>query len=74
MAERVRREASHADFEELRAHVPLPRPASVEPDAEASSPKISVMSWLVEVGHNVARRFRGGGKVPPSPVLRMHGR
>lgn len=71
-----RHEASHADYEELRAHVPLTRPASATPDEDESEAgsKISVMDWLVDVGHQVVRRFRTGTRAPRAPMVRIHGR
>jgi hypothetical protein len=34
-----------------------------------ASPRLSVMEWLLAVGHVVARRLRGA---PTSPMVRLH--
>jgi hypothetical protein len=47
-------------------------PVSVTPvpvTQPVSAPPVSVMEWLVTVGHAVARRVRG---VPPSPMVRLY--
>jgi hypothetical protein len=42
-----------------------PRPEGApEPDK-----RVSVMTWLVDVGHAVAKKLRG---VPASPLARIH--
>lgn len=41
-----------------------PRDGAQEPDK-----RVSVMSWLVDVGHAVAKKLRG---VPASPLARIH--
>lgn len=71
-----RRGASHADYEELRAHVPLAKPPSAEPgeEPEAGSRKRSVLQRLVEAGRRVVRRFRSRSRVPPAPMARIHER
>jgi hypothetical protein len=52
-----------------RAIAPVPhrRPAAAQP-ADA---RLSVMDWLLAVGHVVARRVRG---VPRSPMIPLHPR
>jgi hypothetical protein len=70
--------ASDADYEQLRRHLlgphrehPVARqtPAAVSPPTDRSPVRLSVMSWLVEVGHAVARKLRGQ---PRSPMVRLH--
>lgn len=39
-----------------------------EPDSDPD-PRVPVMSWLVEVGQAVVRKFK---VVPPSPLTRIH--
>jgi hypothetical protein len=67
------REPRHEDFEELRRHVePVARSAAErtsQPVASSDDPRVSVMEWLLDVGHSVARRFRSA-----SPLLRAHER
>ncbi|HEY0478656.1 MAG TPA: hypothetical protein VGD37_14155 [Kofleriaceae bacterium] len=53
-----------------RAIAPVPhrRPAAAAAPAES---RLSVMEWLLAVGHVVARRVRG---VPRSPMIPLHPR
>jgi hypothetical protein len=54
-----------------------PRAPAVQPvvqplvrdEQRASAPRISVMTWLSEIGQAVARRLRG---TPRSPMARLH--
>jgi hypothetical protein len=51
-----------------------PGRSTTAPDATASSEPsvgLSVMDWLLAIGHVVARRVRG---VPRSPMVRLHPR
>lgn len=71
--------ASQADYERLRRYVGprtsrhgavLERPAAFVPPSEPpEDPKLSVMEWLLGVGHVVARKLRG---TPPSAMVRLH--
>jgi hypothetical protein len=64
--------ASGADFEQLRGHVPVPRrapPVAVPPLATSPESRLSVMDWLLGVGHVVVRKLRG---VPRAPMVRLH--
>jgi len=63
--------ASGADLEQLRGHVPVPRRAPRRGAPPPSSPRsrLSVMDWLLAVGHVVTRRLRG---VPRAPMVRLH--
>jgi hypothetical protein len=64
--------ASSADFDQLRGHVPVARrarPVVVPPPAPSSEARLSVMDWLLAVGHVVARKLRG---VPRAPMVRLH--
>jgi hypothetical protein len=52
--------------EKLRSFVPK---ASRAPEPVEEDKRVSVMSWLTEIGHAVARKLKG---VPPSPLARIH--
>ena len=53
------------DDQKLRSFIPKPGRA-VE---QAEDGRVSVMSWLTEIGHAVVRKLKG---VPPSPLARIH--
>lgn len=63
------------DYEQLRSHLGRPRlehPAARRHRAAPLAPppgRISVMEWLVSVGHAVARRLR---RAPRSALVRLH--
>jgi len=69
-----------ADYEQLRRHLGRPplehpvarqqpaAPAPAAPAAAASS-RLSVMDWLLAIGHVIARRLR---RVPCSPMVKLH--
>jgi hypothetical protein len=59
---------SCADLEQLRGHLP-PRHAVSPPPPAAPASRLSVMDWLLGVGHVVVRRLRG---VPRAPMVRLH--
>jgi hypothetical protein len=68
-----------ADYERLRHHLQRPRlehPVPRQPRLEhlardrAASP-ISVLDWLLAIGHAIARRLRGA---PRSPMVPLHPR
>jgi hypothetical protein len=64
--------ASGADLELLRDHVPVARrarPVVVPPPGTSPNARLSVMDWLLAVGHVVARKLRG---VPRAPMVRLH--
>jgi hypothetical protein len=59
-----------ADLEQLRGHVPAPRRQGPStPPPAARDHRLSVMDWLLAVGHVMARRLRG---VPRAPMVRLH--
>jgi hypothetical protein len=63
---------SGADFEQLRDHVPITRrarPVVVPPPETSPESRLSVMDWLLAVGHVVARKLRG---VPRAPMVRLY--
>jgi hypothetical protein len=63
------------DYEQLRNHLARPRlehpVARQQPVAPPPAPpvSVSVMEWLVTVGHAVARRLR---RAPCSAMARLH--
>lgn len=68
------------DYEQLRNHLARPRlehpaarqqPAAPPPPAPRIEPpvSVSVMEWLLAVGHAVARRLR---RAPSSAMIRLH--
>jgi hypothetical protein len=74
--------ASGADLEQLRGHVPAARRApgsagasgvasggAAKPPAKEALAPLSVMDWLLAVGHVVARKLR---RIPRSPMVRLH--
>ena len=67
-----------ADYEELRRHLgrpplehPVARQVPAAPPAPAAgpSPRLSVMDWLLAIGHVIARRLR---RTPCSPMVKLH--
>ncbi len=46
-----------------------PNPRPPQPSQPSGGPRLSVMEWLVDVGHVVAHRLRG---VPRSPMIRLY--
>ena len=60
-----------AELDALRSHVRAPvRPRHPgEPAHLADDPRVSVMEWLLGVGHMVARKLQRG---PTSPMARIH--
>jgi hypothetical protein len=58
------------DLDPLRGHVPPLRTRAAAPaPARSSGSRLSVLDWLLAVGHVVARRLRG---VPRAPMVRLH--
>ncbi|HEX7842108.1 MAG TPA: hypothetical protein VF469_31770 [Kofleriaceae bacterium] len=69
-----------ADYENLRRHLgrpplehPVARqvPAAPTAPAAARSPRLSMMDWLLAIGHAAFRRLR---RVPCSPMAKLHPR
>ena len=61
---------ARSDYDQLRVHVPRPPKAAPQvPAAQASETKVSVLDWLVTVGHAVARKLR---TPPSSPMVRLY--
>jgi hypothetical protein len=64
-----------ADYEQLRRHLgrpPLEHPvARQRPAAPAAPPssRLSVMDWLLAIGHVALRRLC---RVPRSPMVKLH--
>lgn len=67
-----------ADYEQLRRHLarpplehPVARQVPAAPAAPAGvrSPRLSVMDWLLAIGHVALRRLR---RVPCSPMVKLH--
>lgn len=73
------RDEDVTDYEQLRNHLARPHlehpAARQQPVAPRSAPRIepaisvSVMEWLLSVGHAVARRLR---RAPSSAMVRLH--
>lgn len=68
------RDDEPTDYEQLRNHLARPRlehPAGRQDRAEPVEPRggISVMEWLLAVGHAVARKLR---RAPRSAMVRLH--
>jgi hypothetical protein len=66
------------DYEQLRNHLARPQlehpaarqqPVAPPPSAPRIEPPVSVMEWLLAVGHAVARRLR---RAPCSAMVRLH--
>jgi hypothetical protein len=64
------------DYEQLRNHLARPRlehPAARQkpatPPAPRIEPQVSVMEWLLAIGHAFARRLR---RAPSSAMVRLH--
>lgn len=69
-----RRDEDPVDYEQLRNH--LARPRLEHPAARqrrtvppAAQPRVSVMDWLLAVGHAIGRRLR---RAPHSAMARIH--
>jgi hypothetical protein len=58
-----------AELDALRSHIPARPHHPGEPAHVADGPRVSVMEWLLGVGHMVARRLHRG---PTSPMARIH--
>jgi hypothetical protein len=67
------RDDEPTDYEQLRNHLARPRlehPAARQRHAEpAPRARVSVMEWLLAVGHAVSRRLR---RAPRSALIRLH--
>lgn len=67
------RDEDLTDYEQLRNHLARPRrehpAARQQPVAPHVTPPVSVMEWLLAVGHAVARRLR---RAPCSAMARLH--
>jgi hypothetical protein len=71
------RDEDLTDYEQLRNHLARPRRehpvARQQPVAPPRAPRapvsVSVMEWLLAVGHAVARRLR---RAPCSAMVRLH--
>ncbi|MBA3501953.1 MAG: hypothetical protein M4D80_22015 [Myxococcota bacterium] len=51
--------------EKLRSFIPK----TTRAPEQVEDKRVSVMSWLADIGHAVARKLKG---VPPSPLARIH--
>lgn len=80
-----RHDEDPADYEQLRDHLrrpplehPAPRQEQIAPIQPRVAPppphagsRVSVVDWIVAIGHAVARRLRGA---PRSPMVPIHPR
>jgi len=65
--DQLRRHVQRPQLEHPVAAKPAPAPSRSGP--ALASPRLSVMEWLLAIGHVAARRLRG---VPRSALVRLH--